>query len=199
MWRQARRDGSTIHSYKTMHLIHILDVSIPTRLLARAVRTSRLPSSTYSAHPYRHPLRLPQLPGPSGNIRSDSNTGSRGSSSTQDNTNSPSIMSQDPVDCLLDDIHSLEELIVAKLMNCSSREIAIIFRYKNPEWYHALSAQDVDEIFNIARYHYWRGNPYPKLSRQFHGHGFGNQSSYIQNIRRDIAWNAQRAGLNRRR
>ncbi|KAL2038242.1 hypothetical protein N7G274_008891 [Stereocaulon virgatum] len=106
-------------------------------------------------------------------------------------------MSQDPVEYLLDDTESLEELIVAKLMNCSPREIAIMFRYKTPEWYHALSARDVDETFDVARYHYWRRNPYPALSRQFHGHGFGNRSSYVQNIRRSIAWNAQRAGLNR--
>lgn len=108
-------------------------------------------------------------------------------------------MSQNLVACLLDDIHSLEELIVAKLMNRSSRELAVMFRYKNPEWYHALSARNVDETFNFARYHHWRGNPYPALSRHFRGHGFGDDSSYIQNIRSGLAWNAQRAGLNRRR
>ena len=71
------------------------------------------------------------------------------------------------IDLLMHDTESLEDLIVARLMNYSFDDIAIILAAKDPYSYLNIEPDQVKETFNFVRYTPHRRNPYPTLSREF--------------------------------
>lgn len=67
---------------------------------------------------------------------------------------------------------SLEDLIIARLMNYSFDDIAVILAAKDPHSYLNIEPDQVKERFDSVQYTPYRRNPYPALSRKFRPNRF---------------------------